>query len=113
MEQHPEQSTLENTGSIVISNSVSDSIGMDFAQYSFAPTISASPYHNKGSLNIYAVPGNIVLNGSTSYGLRVPNIFNGGQDPNAIYYDETIINGEKQNGMGIEVNGNNNVGVSI
>ena len=110
---HPEQSTLENTGSIVISNSVSDSIGMDFAQYSFAPTISASPYHNKGSLNIYAVPGNIVLNGSTSYGLRVPNIFNGGQDPNAIYYDETIINGEKQNGMGIEVNGNNNVGVSI
>ena len=110
---HPEESTLENTGSIIIESNTSDSIGMDFAKYSFAPTISASPYNNKGSLNIYAVPGNIVLKGQTSYGLRVPNIFDSG-DPNAIYYDETIINGEKQNGNnGIVVQGSNNVGVSI
>lgn len=55
-----QKNLLENTGSIIIESNTSDSIGMDFAKYSFAPTISASPYNNKGSLNIYVVPGNIV-----------------------------------------------------
>lgn len=42
----------------------------------------------------------------------VPNIFDSG-DPNAIYYDETIINGETKRNNGIVVQGSNNVGVSI
>ena len=118
--QAPWESTLENRGSIKV-NSI-DSIGMDFAEYTFradlagtmyqSDNISGSTpnpkgklpaYNNKGSLNIYARVGNIELNSEDpdggvysgiqgSYGLRVPNIFKNA-DNSQVYYDETVIDG--------------------
>ena len=118
--QAPWESTLENKGTIKV-NSI-DSIGMDFAEYTFradlagtmyqSDNISGSTpnpkgklpaYNNKGSLNIYARVGNIELNSEDpdggvysgiqgSYGLRVPNIFKTA-DNSQVYYDETVIDG--------------------
>ena len=118
--QAPWESTLENRGTIKV-NSI-DSIGMDFAEYTFradlagtmyqSDNISGSTpnpkgkipaYNNKGSLNIYARVGNIELNSEDpdggvysgiqgSYGLRVPNIFKTA-DNSQVYYDETVIDG--------------------
>ena len=118
----PWESTMINNGSIIIEQPVQESVGMDFAEFRFnkdsiAQKSGSSPhYNNKGSLNIYAKPGNIELNGNGSigsYALRIPNVFKEGVDPNAIYYDETIINGEKSAAGGISVKGENNVGVSV
>jgi len=77
--QAPWESTLENRGTIKV-NAI-DSIGMDFAEYTFRADIQgtayqsdnisgATPnpkgklpaYNNKGSLNIYARVGNIEVN---------------------------------------------------
>ena len=118
--QAPWESTLENRGTIKV-NSI-DSIGMDFAEYTFRadlagtnyqsdnisgptpnPTGKLPAYNNKGSLNIYARVGDIELNSEDpdggvytgiqgSYGLRVPNIFKDA-DNSQIYYDETVIDG--------------------
>ncbi len=116
----PWESTLINDGIITFEKNVVNSIGVDFSEFSFNKIASGeASYNSKGSLNVYVETGNVVLNGSESYGLRVPNTFAPGitsknPDTNAIYYDETIINGKKETGKeGIQVNGNNNVGVSI
>ncbi|WP_147369684.1 autotransporter-associated N-terminal domain-containing protein, partial [Fusobacterium hwasookii] len=123
--QAPWESTLENKGTIKV-NSI-DSIGMDFAEYTFradlagtmyqSDNISGSTpnpkgklpaYNNKGSLNIYARVGNIELNSEDpdggvysgiqgSYGLRVPNIFKNA-DNSQVYYDETVIDGSLNTG---------------
>ena len=123
--QAPWESTLENKGTIKV-NSI-DSIGMDFAEYTFRadlvgtryqsdnisgatpnPTGKIPAYNNKGSLNIYARVGNIELNSEDpdggvysgiqgSYGLRVPNIFKTA-DNSQVYYDETVIDGSLNTG---------------
>ena len=123
--QAPWESTLENKGTIKV-NSI-DSIGMDFAEYTFradlagtmyqSDNISGSTpnpkgkipaYNNKGSLNIYARVGNIELNSEDpdggvylgiqgSYGLRVPNIFKTANN-SQVYYDETVIDGSLNTG---------------
>ncbi|MDO5089093.1 MAG: autotransporter-associated N-terminal domain-containing protein, partial [Leptotrichiaceae bacterium] len=132
--QAPWESTLENRGKIIV-NAI-DSIGMDFAQYTFTddltnykrnlnPTASQAKlptgnpsYNNKGSLNVYARVGNIEINSEDpahipgiqgSYGLRVPNIFISYTNSH-VYYDETVIDGT---GGNINVNGSHNVGTSI
>nr|WP_314115470.1 autotransporter-associated N-terminal domain-containing protein [uncultured Leptotrichia sp.] len=77
--QAPWESTLENRGTIKVD--AIDSIGMDFAEYTFRADIAGTSYksdnisgpipnprgnipayNNKGSLNIYARVGNIELN---------------------------------------------------
>ena len=123
--QAPWESTLENRGTIKV-NAI-DSIGMDFAEYTFRADIAgtnyqsdnisgATPnpkgklpaYNNKGSLNIYARVGDIEVNSEDpdggvysgiqgSYGLRIPNIFKTA-DNSQIYYDETVIDGSLNSG---------------
>ena len=100
------ESTMENLGQIIINSR--ESIGMDFAQYSYG-TPSRPGFYGKASLNLYTVPGNITINGDNNYGLRVANVFNS-VDTGGSYYDETVIDGDK--GV-INVKGSHNVGVSI
>ena len=70
---------------------------------------------NTGDINVTSTdPGNLsTVRGS--YGIRVPNIFNGGRsgksvDTEGIYYDETIIDGNEGT---VTLTGSHNVGVSI
>ena len=85
-----------NNGSIIINNT--RSIGIDFGAY----------YSNV--LNVGVDTGNITINGSQNYGLRIPNL----TTLLDTYYQNTLINGSiLQPGNGIEVKGTQNVGVSI
>ena len=129
----PWASEMNNKGTINV-NSV-ESIGVDFSEFSFEPTagmingnavnpMKSAAWGNKGSLRIYMNTGDINVtstdpgNLSTvrgSYGIRVPNIFNGGRsgktvDTEGIYYDETIIDGNEGT---VTLTGSHNVGVSI
>ena len=114
-----------------------ESIGVDFAEFTFKknaiyPTnsnpLKVTSWGNKGSLRMYMNTGNINVksedpgNSSTvrgSYGIRVPNIFAPGKvtedalkdaDTDAIYYDETIIDGKAGK---VNLTGSHNVGISI
>ena len=80
-------------------------------------------------MTIYVKPGNIEINGSSNYGIRIPNIFDYGNLGGAYsrtsqlgtvtyssngkeqnYFKETIIDGS---GGTITVNGTENVGISL
>ena len=126
----PWASEMNNKGTINV-NSV-ESIGVDFSEFNFSSdatgignnTAKQAAWGNKGSLRIYMNTGDINVkstdpgNLSTvrgSYGIRVPNIFNGGRsgknvDAEGIYYDETIIDGNEGT---VTLTGSHNVGVSI
>ena len=131
----PWESAMINKGTINVKSI--DSIGMDFSEFTFNreaklgnnPT-KRKAWDNKGSLNVYMKVGNINVSStdpgiyqevSGSYGLRVPNLFAPGvlsnpdptrrqDDTRAIYYDETVIDGE---GGKITLTGSHNTGVSI
>jgi hypothetical protein len=94
-----EESAIENRNRIIINSE--DSIGIDFAQYSYSS--------GERPLTMYIGVGNIDINGQHNYGLRVPTVFdtqvNG---PN--YFNETLIDGS---GGVITVAGTENVGVSL
>jgi hypothetical protein len=121
MENLPIYSTAENRGKIVINSQ--ESIGIDFAKYSVPSSDGSNP------MAIYVKPGNIEVNGSSNYGIRVPNIFDygnlgssysktselgtityssNGKEQN--YFKETIIDGS--GGM-VTVGGTQNVGISL
>ena len=129
----PWASEMNNKGTINVKSV--DSIGIDFSEFNFEPTAGRinggalntakqASWGNKGSLNTYVRVGDInvtsvdpgtpnVVRGS--YGIRIPNIFNGETpgktvDTDAIYYDETIINGD---GGKITLEGSHNAGISI
>lgn len=126
----PWASEMNNNGTINV-NSV-ESIGVDFSEFNFSAdatgignnTAKQAAWGNKGSLRIYMNTGDINVtstdpgNLSTvrgSYGIRVPNIFNGGRrgkavDTEGIYFDETIIDGSAGT---VTLTGSHNVGVSI
>ncbi|RRD25572.1 autotransporter-associated N-terminal domain-containing protein [Fusobacterium canifelinum] len=134
----PWASEMKNSGTINVKGI--DSIGIDFAEFRFNKTasyggnspIKQKSYDNKGSLNMYVKVGDVnVLSddpnfGTTnpvqgSYGIRVPNVFAPGvstgldatsrqADEDAIYYDETIIDGE---GGKVTLTGSHNTGISI
>ena len=134
----PWASEMKNSGTINVKGI--DSIGIDFAEFRFNKTanyggsssLKQKSYDNKGSLNMYVKVGNVnVLSddpnfGTTnpvqgSYGIRVPNVFAPGvstgldgtsrqADDDAIYYDETIIDGE---GGKVTLTGSHNTGISI
>ena len=94
-----EESTLENKNKIIINSE--DSIGIDFAQYTYSPTGRA--------LTLYVGIGNIDINGQHNYGLRVPTVFDN-QANGTKYFDETLIDGS---GGVIKVAGTENVGISL
>ncbi len=94
-----EGSTLENRNRIVINSE--DSIGIDFAQYTYVAT--GRP------LTLYVATGNIDINGQHNYGLRVPTVFDT-QANGTNYFNETLIDGS---GGVITVAGTENVGVSL
>ena len=121
METLPIYSTAENRGKIIINSQ--ESIGIDFAKYYVPSSDGSNP------LTVYVKPGNIEINGSSNYGVRVPNIFDYGNLGNAYnltsqlgtvtysgngkeqnYYKETVIDGS--GGM-ITVGGKQNVGISL
>ncbi|WP_158612524.1 autotransporter domain-containing protein, partial [Leptotrichia sp. OH3620_COT-345] len=129
----PWASEMQNNGTITVKSI--DSIGMDFSEFHFHPTaqiganaVKQKAWDNKGSLNVYMKVGNINVTsegisagGTTrgSYGIRVPNVFapniykpgsNRNPDTEAIYYDETIINGD---GGKVTLEGSYNTGISI
>ena len=134
----PWASEMKNSGTINVKGI--DSIGIDFAEFRFNKTanyggsssLKQKSYDNKGSLNMYVKVGNVnVLSedpnfGTTnpvqgSYGIRIPNVFAPGvstaldatsrqADDDAIYYDETIIDGE---GGKVTLTGSHNTGISI
>ena len=134
----PWASEMKNSGTISVKGI--DSIGIDFAEFRFNKTanyggsssLKQKSYDNKGSLNMYVKVGNVnVLSedpnfGTTnpvqgSYGIRIPNVFAPGvstaldatsrqADDDAIYYDETIIDGE---GAKVTLTGSHNTGISI
>ena len=94
-----EESSIENKNKIVINST--ESIGIDFAQYSYSPT--GKP------LTIYVGSGNIEVNGSKNYGIRVPGVFDT-QVNGTEYFKETVIDGS---GGTITVAGSENVGISL
>ena len=121
MENLPIYSTAENRGKIVINSQ--ESIGIDFAKYTVPSSDGSNP------MAIYVKPGNIEINGSSNYGIRVPNIFDYGNLGGAYsrtsqlgtvvyssngkeqnYFKETIIDGS--GGM-VTVGGSQNVGISL
>ena len=127
----PWQAAMNNDG--VINVKSVDSIGMDFSEFNFNPIANLGAnadkkkaWDNKGSLNVYMKVGNINVSSEDpnfgtsstprgSYGIRVPNIFNGTNpqktaDTEAIYYNETIIDGN--NGT-VTLEGSHNTGISI
>jgi hypothetical protein len=81
-----------NEGKIIINSD--NSIGVDFGQY-------------YNGLNALLKSGYIEVNNHNNYGLRVKDIFTDA------YYDTTYIDGSKSSFGGIEVNGTNNVGISL
>ena len=131
----PWESAMINKGTINVKSI--DSIGMDFSEFYFNKEANLGDnatkkkaWDNKGSLNVYMKVGNINVSSedpgiyqevSGSYGIRVPNLFAPGvsanldairrnEDTRAIYYDETVIDGE---GGKITLTGSHNTGVSI
>ena len=131
----PWESAMINKGTINVKSI--DSIGMDFSEFYFnkeanlgGNATKKKAWDNKGSLNVYMKVGNINVSStdpgiyqevSGSYGIRVPNLFAPGvsdnldairrnEDTRAIYYDETVIDGE---GGKITLTGSHNTGVSI
>ena len=131
----PWESAMINKGTINVKSI--DSIGMDFSEFYFNKeaklgdnTTKRKAWDNKGSLNVYMKVGNINVSSedpgiyqdvSGSYGIRVPNLFAPGvlsnpdatrrqDDTRAIYYDETIIDGEDGK---ITLTGSHNTGISI
>ena len=99
--QLSQRSETINNGEIIIAPTASQSIGIDFGQYqsSATQTAPADPF-------VIVRSGNIIMNGSNSYGLRVGNMF----PALSTYYNNVDIDGS--NGM-IQVNGTQNVGVSL
>ena len=90
-----------NTGTIKIATTASESVGMDYGFYH-----SAAP---NSSVKI----GNIIIDGDQSYGYRQRDYssFVGAHGSNNAYYDKmSTVNGS--NGV-ITVNGNDNVGMAI
>ena len=90
-----------NTGTIKIATTASESVGMDYGFYH-----SAAP---NSSVKI----GNIIIDGDQSYGYRQRDYssFHGAHGSNNAYYDKmSTVNGS--NGV-ITVNGNDNVGMAI
>ena len=131
----PWETAMINKGIINVKSI--DSIGMDFSEFNFNKEAKLGDnltkrkaWDNKGSLNVYMKVGNINVSSedpgiytgiSGSYGLRIPNLFAPGvssnldairrnEDTRAIYYDETVIDGE---GGKITLTGSHNTGVSI
>ena len=94
-----EESAFLNKNKIVINSR--ESIGIDFAKYNYDST--------KNPLTIYVESGNIDINGSMNYGIRIPNIFMS-YSSGEKYFDETVINGDT--GI-INVAGEKNTGISI
>ena len=126
---------MNNNGTINVKSV--DSIGIDFSEFNFEPTAGRintgtlnttkqTVWGNKGLLNTYVRVGDInvtsidpsAADATTtrgSYGIRVPNIFNGRTpgktvDTDAIYYDETIIDGKDGK---VKLEGSHNAGISI
>ena len=99
--QLTQRSETINNGEIIIGTGASQSIGIDFGQYqsSLSQTSPADPY-------VLLRSGNVIMNGSNSYGLRVGNMFAGYSN----YYQNAEI--DASNGI-IQVNGTENVGVSL
>ena len=90
-----------NTGTIKIATTASESVGIDYG------------FYYSGAPNSSVKIGNIIINGDQSYGYRQRNYsgFVGGHGSNNAYYDKmSTVNGS--NGI-ITVNGNNNVGMAI
>ena len=129
----PWASEMNNNGTINVKSV--DSIGIDFSEFNFEPnagringgalnTAKQASWGNKGSLNTYVKVGDInvtsvdpgnALTTRGSYGIRIPNIFDGTTpgktiDTDAIYYNETIIDGR---GGKVNLEGSHNVGVSV
>ena len=131
----PWASEMNNNGTINVKSV--DSIGIDFSEFNFEPTAGRintgtlnttkqAAWGNKGSLNTYVRVGDINVTSADpsaadatttrgSYGIRVPNIFNGRTpgktvDTDAIYYDETIIDGKDGK---VKLEGSHNAGISI
>ena len=121
MENLPIYATAENRGKIVINSQ--ESIGIDFAKYTVPSSNGSNP------MTIYVKPGNIEINGSSNYGIRIPNIFDYGNLGGAYsrtsqlgtvtyssngkeqnYFKETIVDGS--GGM-VTVGGTQNVGISL
>ena len=68
--QLTQRSETMNNGEIIMSSNSSQSIGIDFGQYqsSLSQTSPANPY-------VIVRSGNITINGSNSYGVRVGDMF--------------------------------------
>ena len=94
-----------NLGKVILGNNSSNSIGVDFGAY------------NDGPLNTDMYTGDIEINGTENYGVRVYDIFS--SSPN--YFDNVRIHGEKSDpvkyGTGgdglINIKGNKNIGLSL
>ena len=101
----PFPSQTYNLGKIVLGNNSSNSIGIDFGAY------------NDGPLNSDMYTGDIEINGTENYGVRVYDIFS--SSPN--YFDNVRIHGEKSDsgkyGAGgdglINIMGSKNIGLSL
>ncbi|MCP1224273.1 autotransporter domain-containing protein [Sebaldella sp. S0638] len=118
--QSPYKSYTINSGTINVNNT--ESIGIDFGAYVGNPamggTYAAGDLNGKpytGHPNVEVRPGNINVNGSLNYGLRVQDLSNSpdswyGGVLGADYYEYAEIDGS--NGI-ITVAGTNNVGVSF
>ncbi|MDR2878425.1 MAG: autotransporter domain-containing protein [Fusobacteriales bacterium] len=117
--QSPYKSYTINSGTINVNNT--ESIGIDFGAYAGKPAmlgtytegdLNGKPY--TGRPNVEVKPGNINVNGSLNYGLRVQDLSNSGDlyggTLGADYYEYAEIDGS--NGI-ITVAGTNNVGVSF
>ena len=103
------KSTMENNGKIVIKSE--ESIGIDFGAY--------QQYNEPMAIAVYS--GNIEVDGTHNYALRVPDVFQTNPD----YFSETIINGvtkDTTNSLSqfiashqgeILVKGTENVGISL
>ena len=94
-----------NLGKIILGSNSSNSIGIDFGAY------------NDGPLNSDMYTGDIEINGTENYGVRVYDIFSSSQN----YFDNVRIHGEKSDsgkyGAGgdglINIKGNKNIGLSL
>ena len=94
-----------NTGKIELKANSSQSIGIDFGQY------------GNGALNTDAYVGDIVVDGTENYGVRVYDVHAG----NLNYYDNIRVHGEKSNpliyGAGgdglIHIKGTKNIGIAF
>jgi hypothetical protein len=113
--QSPFRSYTKNSGTINIAGS--ENIGIDFGAYynsaAISGTYTAGELAGKaitGHPNVEVQPGNINVNGSRNYGVRIQNLIGKGHGITADYYRYSLINGS--NGV-IRVNGDENVGISF